>query len=298
MIDESEAVAKPDGAVAQARKAHLQKLNAVPVEQRKEWVRQNGKVEEIEMEVWDDYYNRYVARLRELDEKFDFSEGMRNIIAVDGDFVDRDKNILKRVSAINVREGSVFGIRGYPANAKSSDTDQFYAYDRYAADGTTGWGPLGKKPALLPYANVTPGSTDWRTKTRHVIIDDASALARGSPSVSSEAVSGIDPLQYKYRGHLIANRLGGPGRFTTGNIVPMNRNANQSEMPSKLEIPVRQLFENDPHRGDPAHRVIVDVRATPQNWNPANNIPLTIAVGYQQIYPVKEPEVTDSVTNS
>ena len=292
MIDEAERAGAPGGPVDQARRRYRDRLDAVPMNQRRAWIQDNGTLNDAEMEAWDDYYYRFLAQLNELDERYDFSGGVRSQIAVGVDFVDRRRNILMRVSENNVRQHDLYGVRAHPANATSSSRDTFYSYTNYALTGTSGWGPIGPVPALLPYAPVSPSSSSLR----HVIINDHTRTT-GTPSKSSEDVPGIDSHR-PHRGHLIGNALGGPGHYASGNIVPMTISANNSQMKTRLENPVRIALENDPYKNDPQKHMIFDVKAQPIDWNSARTVPQKIKVSYKKIHPNPEPEKKGEVINT
>lgn len=294
MIDESLTVGAPGGPVDHARTEHQRKLNAVPTNERGEWLHANGTVNDAMTDAWDEYYYRYLAELRRLDGLYDFSGGVRNLVTMGQVLADRDNDLLIRVTQVNDREGSAYGARAVPANSSATSGGRFYDFARYAAAGTSGWGPVGTKPPLLPYSPVTAGGGAWRSTVRHVRINAASPL--GTSSNPSEPVPGI-AMGRNQRGHLIARTLGGPGNWASGNIVAMTTNANQGEMARKLENPVRSALQNDPHKSNAALQLIMEITAQPQNWV-SPDYPNTVHVTYQKIYPLVTPAVPEDVDNT
>ena len=304
LIDEAITTGALGGSVQQARLNHQRQLNNVPPTQQRAWLHENGNVTDAMMAVWDEHYNNFSRRLQELDTRYDFSDGRRGVIALGNDFVDRNQNTLMKVSGVNVRQNAYYGIKAYPANATSSSQDSFYSYDAYSATGSSGWGPMGSVPPLLPYpsSGISPTSLAWRSATRHVVINDATRRL-GTPANSSEAVPGVLSIsvnpswKYVARGHFIANVLGGPGHYLSGNIVPMTVNANNSQMKTKLENRVLDLFEDDPFKNDPLKQIVVDIQVTPTFWDATGTTPLSVQVQYQKKHPTPEPVVTDTVSN-
>jgi hypothetical protein len=294
MIDESVRVGAPEGPVDQARKAHQRRLEGVPTSQRGAWLQANGTVNDAMTDAWDEFYYRYLTELRRLDGLYDFSAGVRNLVTVGQVLADRANDLLIRVTEVNERDGSAYGARAVPANSSATSGGRFYDFARYAATGTSGWGPVGTKPPLLPYSPVAAGGGAWRSTVRHVRINVASPL--GTPSNPAEAVPGI-ALGRNQRGHLIARTLGGPGNWASGNIVAMTTNANQGEMARKLENPVRAALQNDPQRNNPALQMIMEITAQPQNWA-SPDYPNNVHVTYQQIYPLVTTAVADDVDNT
>jgi hypothetical protein len=296
LIDEATAAGGAGGPVQQAKYKYQKEMNAVPKNQQDDWRREHGDIRDAMMEAWEKYYNDFEKRLEALDKEYDFSGGKKDLVKTGDVFADRVNNKLMKASNTNIRKGSFYGVEAFPANSNSSPQDIFYSYESYSASGTSGWGPLGSIPPLLPYSPITPATSSWRSRIHHVIINDK-ARSAGSPSNSSQSVPGIDPKYYN-RGHLIANSLGGPGDYLTGNIVPMTSSANQGQMASKLENPVRGIFAADPFKNDPQNNIIVDIKAQPNSWNAKGEIPMQVNVEYQQIYPVTKPKVTDTVSNT
>lgn len=295
MIDEAESVGRPGGVIDQAGVDFQQRFNAVPANERRQWLVENGTRNDAEMEAWDDYYYPFLAKLRELDERFDFSGGVRGLVNI-GDLVaDRDGNRLMRITEVNARDGSSYGVYAQPANSTATSGGEFFTFESYSASGTNGWGPVGAVPPLLPYTPISVTSGAWRTATRHVVINDSSRSA-GTSANSSEAVPGIAAVR-PHRGHLIANTLGGPGNFASGNIVAMTTNANLSQMKTKLEDPVRSALIADPMKTDPANNTIFEVKVRPTNWDPTNSYPTEIEVAYKKLHPIPEPEESDTVSN-
>lgn len=292
LIEQAERVGRAGGPIEQARVNYQRQLNAVPRERRIAWIQTNGTLNDALMDAWDEYYYIFLEKLNTLDAKFDFSGGVRGHTAVGDVFADRIRNVLMKASEINVRQSDRYGIVAHPANTSSSSENSFYAYDQYAATGTGGWGPVGTVPPLLPYANLSPTSSS----ARHVIINDAARKSAGSPSNPSEKVPGIDTYR-PHRGHLIGNNLGGPGNYTSGNIVPMTINANESEMKTKLENPVNNALNSDPFKNDPKNNMIFEVKVTPAGWNPAKTIPMQVLVSYQKIHPIQDTLQSDVVDN-
>src|SRR5215218_4236791 len=259
MIDESTSVGAAGGPVTAARQDYMRRRNAL--DQRRQDVltafeRQNGTLHDAMTAAWQPYYDRYVAELHRLDGLYDFSAGRRNVAAIGDVIADRGHNRLIRVTEVNTRQGSNYGIRAVAANVSGSDGATFYNYTDYAATGDHGWGPVGARPPLLPFARISAGGGVWRSTERHVVIDDVSRGV-GTPSrrepVPGITLPGVVPVRDQ-RGHLVAQTLGGPGDFASGNIVAMTTASNQGGMARKLENPVRRLFESDPLRSDPVNR--------------------------------------------
>jgi hypothetical protein len=297
MIDEATLVGQPGGVVEQARESYQAEYMPLSPAGRQAYRAQHGTANDVMMDAWNEYYYRYLARLRELDATYDFSGGIRKLVTLGQIFADRERNVLMRVTEVNLRDTSEYGIRAQPANVSATSGGEFYMYRNYSASGSAGWGPIGSVPPLLPYpaGGISTTSPAWRTATRTVRINDA-ARSAGTPSNSKEVVPGISAT-HPFRGHLIANTLGGPGHFASGNIVAMTSNANLSEMKTKLEDPVRNPLIADPMKNNPANNLIFEVRVTPATWDPTNSYPTTINVEYEQLHPIPQPAVPDVVNN-
>ncbi|MDJ0592861.1 MAG: DUF4157 domain-containing protein [Pleurocapsa sp. MO_226.B13] len=300
IINDAVQKGQPGGVIQQARITRQRELNAISDVQQRSQEEKEYSVADAMMDAWDDHYYRYLERLEELNNQYDFSGGISDLVSEGDEFVDRNNNTLMKVSFTNVRQDAAYGVKAYLANARSSDRDSFYDYANYSESGGGGWGPVGSVPALLPWSNI--GLSENRIA--HVIIDKEGAGA-GSESNSSEAVPGINSIsftgkEYKDRGHLIGNQFGGPGNYTTGNIVPQTVHANNSEMKRKLENPLRDAFRGDPHANTNLRR-IYEITVRPQAWytpSGGGRAPAEIYVSYKLLYPNPETNPTTDVVDN
>ncbi|WP_420129121.1 eCIS core domain-containing protein [Longimicrobium sp.] len=298
IITDAEAKGAPGGIIAQARQAYLRQRNAV--QQNPNALRAfdaaNGTMSDALETAWEPHFDRYVAELKRLDGLYDFSGGVRNLVTIGQQIADRDRNLLVRVTEVNVRDGSSFGVRAVPVHVSATSGGQFLNYAMYSPTGAAGWGPVAGKPMLLAFPYITAGSSAWRGNLRTFRVTHSNRNT-GTPSNSSEAVPGVvSGGTHPDRGHLIARSLGGPGAWASGNIVAMTWNANRGQMKTKIEDPVRDALDADPIPTHPTNHVIMEITVQPQAWT-TPDYPEEVAVTHQTIHPVPGPVVSDVVDN-
>ena len=112
--------------------------------------------------------------------------------------------------------------KGEPGGEDTWEISPVPIYVMFHASGTTSRGGLGGR-VIIDMANFNKRGT------------------RGKIPVSAYVTSSYDPAgKWSEGGHLVAFMFGGPGGWTSGNIVPMTKNANATGigMP-KVENPVR-----------------------------------------------------------
>jgi hypothetical protein len=298
MIVEAEEVGSRTGLIHQKRREYQDILSRLGDDARTQYMDTHGTTTQIMENAWKPFYDKYVAELHRLDALYDFSAGRRNLVTVGQEVADRRRDLLVRVTEVNVRDGSAYGVRAVPAHSAATSGGEFLNYTVYSPTGTTGWGPVSGRPPLRTFPPIAPGGSAWRN-TRRVWRVTHSNRDTGTDSNRADPVPGITPLggTRPYRGHLIAKSLGGPGRWASGNIVAMTTNANNSEMVTKLENPTRNALDADPNRSHPVNNLMIEIEVQPTSWT-SPDYPDEVEVSHKKIHPVPAPAPTIGVVNN
>lgn len=160
----------------------------------------------------------------------------------------------------------------------------------YAQYGTRWEKPTGKPIAV----GFSPGGGPTSNRTARITVDNTlrktGTGANISPAIAPSI--GYDTSGHWPRaGHLVANSLGGPGGYTSGNIVPMTKTANHTSagMPG-IEGPVlRDIIATD---------AVYDY-AVAVTYNPAVQLPpVQVVVTATRLYPTTTLPPAVAATNS
>lgn len=172
-----------------------------------------------------------------------------------------------RVTAIQVNlPGGQLGVQ---ASDPVRGGSRIVPYRTYGSD----W-DRPEKPAFIPFSALGGPGQGGRIRI------DKEHLNTGTDANISESVAsqiGYNPQgNWEHAGHLVARSLGGPGGYTSGNIVPMTASMNLSGMPG-IERPARDdIRDND---------AVLDYKVRPFYNSSQQVSPVKIEVEVERLYP-------------